>query len=113
MRYAVKGFSGRISKSAKVGLWHDVSMPNDAELDRLQALMDSLDASIKRIADDGAYRASWDGMYDVSRVEIDRLRNERNIAQVQYNQRAAFLNGIDPFFGGTLRRRFTIGDPDA
>ena len=89
-------------------------MPEDAELQRLKTLRDDLDASIARIAKDGAYQASWDGMYTVSRVEIDRLQRQRDLANVQYLQRLAFLNNIDPHFGGSLRRRFVIaGDDDA
>lgn len=88
-------------------------MPEDAELKRLGELRDSLDASIKKLSGDGAYRASFDGMYDVTRIEIDRLRKERDLANVQYTMRVAFLNGEDPHFGGSLRRRFGVYAEDS
>ena len=79
-------------------------MPNDPILDRLRARKDRLDTSIERMETDGAAASSWDGKWSVTRIELDRLRYERDLVAYKILQRGGQLNEVEVNFGGTVKR---------
>ena len=85
-------------------------MPADAKLNRLIDRRDAIDGTIEDIESVGIAKAGFDGLQEVTNIEIERLQLQRVDLNRRIVQRMAWLNGRNPFLMGSRTRRF---QPDA
>ena len=82
----------------------------DAKLNRLIDRRDAIDETIADIEAVGIAKASFDGLQEVTNIELERLQLQRVDLNRRIVQRMAWLNGRSPFLMGSRTRRF---QPDA
>ena len=78
----------------------------DAKLNRLIDRRDAIDEAIADIEAAGIAKASFDGLQEVTNIEIERLQLQRVDLNRRILQRTAWLNKRNPFLVGTMTRRF-------
>ena len=81
-------------------------MPTDAKLNRLIDRRDALDKTIEDIESAGIAKAAFDGLQEVTNIELERLQLQRVDLNRRITQRLAWLNGRNPFLMGSRIRRF-------
>ena len=88
-------------------------MAADAKLNRLLDRRDAIDATIADIEAVGIAKAGFDGLQEVTNIEIERLQKQRDELNRRIAQRMAYLNGRNPFLMGTLTRSFKLPGVEA
>ena len=85
-------------------------MAADSKLNALIERRDKIDATIADIECVGIARAAFDGLQEVTNIELERLQNQRVDLNRRIVQRMAWLNGRSPFLVGTMTRCFELPD---